>query len=351
MLRALAPLVVEIADRHRLLHTRGRDGNRLQRLPRLRLTQRAHSVERHLHRLDRAVVVELQLVDVCLAVGAVPAELQEGEIVVVAIVEHAAVTRAEHPALHTCRRYEVVRRNVVGAEGRCATHHVIVLIVLVAADGIEIVVDALPLEEDGTLAILLAARLQRLHLAQCHHVVGKLRHVAAAPEGIGLTVVVDEHLGVDASAVLRLQQRGSLSKGLHELILPFGQSERPVRTLGHTHVHIAVHGRVDIPTAVTLHRLARCPVFLLFSRREVGSLEAPVHEVLRLPHHRRPRRLQSATVAVGCGIAVERVANQQNAGIGNHIGHQRVAEGIARQIPSYLPPLRETKQPHQAPYQ
>ena len=91
--------------------------------------------------------------------------------------------------------------------------------------------------------------------------------------------------------------------------------------------------------SVLVDGFAGCPVFLAYSLREIGSIEAPINEIPRLPHHWWTRRLQPLSVAVGGDIAIEHSINLNNAGVCHHIGNQRMTKGIERQVFVNIIPL------------
>ncbi len=125
---------------------------------------------------------------------------------------------------------------------------------------------------------------------------------------------------------------------MHAVLLPqpvghgegvaLGYAEGTVGTVGHAGVHVAVDRGIDIPLAVGADGLAGCPVLLVVALREVSAVKRPVLKVPGLPYHRRPRGVEVTAVAVGRGIAIEGIAYPLYAGIGYHVGHERVSERV-----------------------
>lgn len=81
-------------------------------------TQITDSVQRDINLTNGAVGIELQLVDVCHAVGAATAKLQKGKVVVVTIIEHAAMTGPKDTALKVGGTDEVLPGCLPGSQGR-----------------------------------------------------------------------------------------------------------------------------------------------------------------------------------------------------------------------------------------
>ena len=324
----LAPFVQRVGDGLGLSCGRGGQGLDSDQLPGLLYRgERSDAVHVNLYFPDGPVVVEFQFVDVDLAVGAVPAEFQVGQVIVVRArhVEDASVAGAEHAGFRVRLAHQVLFRDFVRSQRGDPAHLVIVAVALERHEGIEVVIDSLAFEEDRPFGVHGRMGRDVDVVRERDHVFSEPGEVALAPDHVALPVVIDEGLGIDRHlAVFPVQTvlRGEC--------ISFHQAERSVRTVGHGRVHVAVDGRVGVPFPLVLHRLAGRPVFLMLRLWEIGPLEAPVHEIPGFPNDGRAGSFQSLSIAIRGNVAVECTVVDNDARVSGHVRNQRVAERVVR---------------------
>ena len=328
VLRAPAALVQCVRDLFGRSHGRGRE--RLEPDPVaafLHWAQRSDTIHVHLHLPDGTVFVEFQFVDIDLAVGAVAAELQVRQVVVIGIrhVEHTAVAGSEHAGLRIRRAHQVLLRDDVRAQRRDAAHFIVITIALERHIGIEIVIDPLALEEDGAFGVHRRVGRDVDVVRKGDHIPAQAGEIALSPDDVALPVVVDQGLRVDRHLALF-----PIQAVLRRERVTLDQPERPVRAVGHGRVHESVYGGVGVPFPLVLHRLAGRPVFFVLRLREIRPLETPVDEVSGFPHHGRTGGLQALAIAVRGDVAIEGPVVDDDARISGHVRDQRVAERVVR---------------------